>query len=436
MKEALTRPSRPAATRLLARILETPDLAEQVQALPAQALAKLIGHMGLEDAGEIVALASTEQLARVFDEDLWRSDRAGQDERFDARRFLLWLEVMLEAGDDFVAAKLADLDEELVTMAVQEHVLVISLEDLAREAGDREDGERVEKALSDCLSEELDDFVLVARAHDGWDTILSAVLALDREHHDLVTRILERCAAMSAERIEETGGLYDVLTSRETLEADVAAEREDRRAAEGHVAPSAAAAFLKLAREGGDPARLARDPLTRAYFRDLRREPDQTARSRSRLGSTTTTTTTTPPSPERQRGAEPPADLARVLVEAGVVDAKPGLALPTGRGAAATAEPLVLRALRRLAEDDATRAFERSEELAYVANVLAAGWSPEEGRRARPLEAVHAAVAAASFGLELHAGKGASIDTIATVLRDTPVDLLFRAAWARRQSFA
>src|SRR5262249_35741058 len=98
---------RPSSTELLARLLERPDLAVGVQALPAPALARLIDAVGLEDAGEIVAFATPEQLAGVFDEDLFRSDRPGGDERFDGGRFLVWLEVMMEAGEAFVTERLA-----------------------------------------------------------------------------------------------------------------------------------------------------------------------------------------------------------------------------------------------------------------------------------------------------------------------------------------
>ena len=69
---------------------------------------------------------------------------------------------------------------------------------------------------------------------------------------------------MSGGYIEENGGLYEVLTSEEMLEADVAGERADRRASAGHVAPADAAAFLAM--DGDDPSR---DAITRAYFRDV-----------------------------------------------------------------------------------------------------------------------------------------------------------------------
>ncbi|MDB4997569.1 MAG: hypothetical protein JWM74_5001 [Myxococcaceae bacterium] len=240
--------TRPSSSQLLARILETPDLATAVRELPAPALAKLIDRVGLEDAGELVALATTEQLARVFDEDLWRSDRAGGDERFDAERFLVWLAVMLEAGDAFVAEKLTELPPDLVTLAFHQQLLVLDTDTLMTELEDSDDAAASEKALSNCLSEEVSEYQLIARNHEGWDDVLAAILALDRDHHDYLRGLLERCAALSTEYIEDNGGLYDVLTSEQMLEADVAAEREDRRAEEGHVAPSSAAAFLKLAR--------------------------------------------------------------------------------------------------------------------------------------------------------------------------------------------
>src|SRR5262249_55216495 len=112
--------STPSSTQLLARLLESPDLPTKVAALEPLALAKLIDRVGLEDAGELVAFATTEQLAHVFDEDLWNSERAGEDDRFDSGRFVLWLEVMLEGGDELLAKRMVELPEDLVTLAFHE----------------------------------------------------------------------------------------------------------------------------------------------------------------------------------------------------------------------------------------------------------------------------------------------------------------------------
>ena len=81
---------------LLGQMLDDPQLAPQLRALPAPVLRQVILQIGLEDAGELVALSSLEQLREVFDEDLWRSPRPGQDDAFDATRFCTWLEVLLE----------------------------------------------------------------------------------------------------------------------------------------------------------------------------------------------------------------------------------------------------------------------------------------------------------------------------------------------------
>jgi hypothetical protein len=397
---------RPSSSQLLARILETPDLAAAVQGLPAPALARLIDEVGLEDAGEIVAFASPAQLAEVFDADLWRSDQAGADERFDGGRFLVWLEVMLEAGDAFVAERLASLPEDLLALALHEHLLVLDVDDLLAEmrGADEEEVKLVEKALSNCLSEEIDEYQLVARRHDGWDAVLAAVLALDRDHHALLARVLERLCSMTAEHIDREGGLHSALTSEEMLEADVAADREDRRAEMGYVAPSDARAFLKLARQTVTELPREHDPVTRAYFRGLARNAQVAARP----GAT----------------GEPSA-LSRVLLEAGIASAVPGASPRLGAGTGSHRELLIVRAMRELAEIDAVAFDARSEEIAYLANVLVAG-AAEDGRRYRPAEAVQKAVAVCSRGLELASRKA---DVIA-ILREHPAEGLFRLGWS------
>jgi hypothetical protein len=125
---SLGRPHPPSSTALLLRILERPGLVAAVRELPAPVLGKLIERIGLEDAGELVALASTAQLERIFDDDLWRADRAGGDEMFRPERFALWLRVMLEAGEEVLVQRLAELPEELLALAVHRLVLVLDMD--------------------------------------------------------------------------------------------------------------------------------------------------------------------------------------------------------------------------------------------------------------------------------------------------------------------
>jgi hypothetical protein len=237
--------------------------------------------------------------------------------------------------------------------------------------------------------------------------VLAALLALDRDHHALLARILERLCAMSAEHIDREGGLYDALTAEEMLEEDVAADREERRAEAGHVAPADARAFLKLARRTVDALPEEHDPVTRAYFRGLRREPAHA--------------TNAPPRPK------PGRDLTRLLVEAGVIESSPPL-LPAAH-ATASREPLLVRSMRVLAEKDEVAFFARSEEIAYLANVLLSGESTQ-GRKYRPAEAVRKAIDVCSRGLEL-ATKESRADPV-EVLRRHPAEGLFRLAWSAK----
>jgi hypothetical protein len=408
--------SRPSARTLLARVLESPELPTQIQALPGPVLGKLIAHVGLEDAGELVALATTEQLAQVFDEDLWQSPAIGQDERFDSERFLVWLSILLEAGERSVAARLAELPQDLLTLAFQRHVLVLSEDELRAElTAEDDEAEAAEKAFESCLSEEIDDYQLIWRGGDGWDDVLSALLAFDRDHHDLAVELLERCARHSREYIDDNGGLYEVLTSEEMLESDLAAERETRRAERGYVAPSQAAAFLRLARKADSKAAAPpeRDPLTRAYFRELARSAAPAPGEHAPMAPA-----------QRERSG-----LAQLLEATGITrEAMP----PLLRGSApAGDEPLLQSALSRLADVAPAVFAERSEELAYLSNVLVAGGSVD-GRGLRPLEAVEHAMAAVSLGLWLVCGTPSGTpEDAAEQLARHPCDALLRLAFAR-----
>src|SRR5690606_11749695 len=69
---AMTTPVlRQSSKRLLAQLIEEPDLDEQLAGLRGVEWKALVSAVGLEDSGELLALASTDQLLEVFDEELW-----------------------------------------------------------------------------------------------------------------------------------------------------------------------------------------------------------------------------------------------------------------------------------------------------------------------------------------------------------------------------
>jgi hypothetical protein len=411
---SISRPQAPTSTSLLIRILERPGLVAAVRELPGAVLGKLIDRIGLEDAGELVALASTDQLERVFDDDLWQAQRAGGDETFRPERFALWLQVMLEAGDEAVVRRLCELPEELVALAVHRLVLVLDV-DLVEEQlrpGD-EEAEELERALENAAFEEWEELRLIAREPDAWDDVWNALLLLDREHHDRLRAILERCCEMSTEYISGQGGLFQVLTADEMLESDVAAARDDRRGAEGFVSAADGRAFLELARRGGGSGD-ERDPITRAYFRALSR-PDAAARPDAPAN----------PGPGGQPGDR--SDLAELLREAEVIGppVQPLAALPASKPEPShLVAPLFEQAMRALREHDALRFDARVREVGYLVNVWIAGGA-HEGRRPRPAEAMELVLKTCEAGMRAGSTSVTPAQALA-LLERTPADLLFR----------
>jgi len=416
----LTRYQAPSPGKLLSHVLERPGLVREVRELRPEQLGKLIDFVGLEGAGELIALATTEQLERVFDEDLWASDRAGDEPHFDAKRFAVWLEVLLESGEGAVVRRLLELPEDFVTLAVARSMLVVDIDALGIALSDAPDElEPIEKALESVAYEEWEEFRLIARDQGVFELLVSVLMGLDREHHGYLRRILERCAAMSQEFIADNGGLYDVLTSDEMLEVDMRGVRDDRRGAKGHVAASDAKSFLELARQGlGDPT--ARDPVTRAYFRELVRHDEP---------------------------ATEPGELARLLAKA-TAHAEPTLPRKRAKGprqqlraggpnAIVPATPSLLEAaLGELRAREPTTYTERMEELAYLTNVLVAAHAPN-GRRLRPIEALELAVLTCDRGLAVALPKptGArakQLDLALELVARTPLDTLFRGGWVSR----
>lgn len=458
--------------RLLRSLLEERELVQLMRELPPATLSHIVRKVGIEDSGELLGLCSVEQLEALFDDALWVSVGRGQEESFVPERFALYLEVLLESGEQWVAERLLSLPEEFVTLGIAQLVTVIDIEQLAVEVSQLgEDAAPLEKALESCLFEELDEFRIIARGHEGWDSTLSVLLALDQRDPGYVRRLLERCAALSEKRIADGGGLYRVLSSSETLEVDARADREERRAARGYVSHASAISLLDLAARTPLAELMAqgeRDPVTRAYFRDLAQRPSpphgaagrgahqQRTALRSRSVSLAGEGRPEP------LAATPQARMRfrRLLEEAQVLTASespgtPASLLPHAQRTAPEAfeafeasktpeEPAARfqRAMARLRQEAPERYAERVEELAYVTNVLVAGHQPD-GEQLRPLEAAEAALALCHLGLELVLASavarpspaatanpaGGAVGAAFRLISETPLERLFLVGW-------
>lgn len=382
---------------LLERILDTPHLAHVVPRLQPELLHRVIQKCGLEDCGELVALATPEQLAGIFDLDLWGSAQPGLDEQFDADRFGVWLEVLVESGATLAAQKLAQLDVHLVIGGFAQHVRVFDRAAVAPYT--TTDGLEIAeiRGLDETLTCDVGGYVVVARRSDSWDAIVAVLTSLDEEQHDYFNQVMRGCRTLSNARFE-IDGLHDLPSDRDQVMFDLSGDRERRRETQGYLAPAQARAFLEMSRRlrlesGGVPPG---NPIAHAYFRAI--------------GETTATDAQGSPkhlpAGSGEESAPKPIEtvagdvegLLDVLLDAEIVAQQP-------RGFLAGSQEQVPRLarihdhMRFVLDRDSAAYAKRNDELAFLANTLMAGCSIQ----ARPFtaqEASDAAVAICNLGLE------------------------------------
>jgi hypothetical protein len=420
---------------LLDRILNTPRLEQVVPRLQPDVLHRVIQSCGLEDCGELVALATPEQLARIFDLDLWRAGRPGMDEQFDADRFGLWIEVLVESGAEAAAQKLAGMDVDLVVAGLARHVLVYDR--AAVTPYETLDGEQIEVSRADDngLTFDMGGYLVVARRADSWEAIIEVLLALGAGHRQYLHQVMAGCRTLSNSG-REIDGLDDLLAEEDQVMFDLAVDREVRREKQGYVTPAEARAFLQMARELGPRSEPmpAANPLTRAYFRALddrrceqnrgihRRDAENAENTQRRVqlfhtfdksgaevhgepGLLAAGLLAGSGAPDASEDiAEVVAAVCDLLLQAGVLEQAPrallgGSERDAQRLGRSDRSRLIKAHMQFVLDHDQAAYSRRSQELAYLANTLMAGCAIQ----ARPFtaqEASDAAVAVCNLGLE------------------------------------
>jgi hypothetical protein len=238
--------------RLLDRILDSPRLAQSVPSLAPALLHQVLDRCGLEDSGELLALATPAQIAGVLDLDLWRPERPGADAVLDADRFGVWLEVLADLPPEAAARIIAGLDPDLVAAGFTRYVRVF---DAAAVGVFRHtDGDLVAPgavaAHDGTLSCEVGGQRVVARRLDTWDAVVAILVALDTEQPAAFRRLTARCRQLSHGGTE-MDGLEPVRDAAVQAHHDLASGRDERSEAQGHVTPADARAFLARARQAG-----------------------------------------------------------------------------------------------------------------------------------------------------------------------------------------
>jgi hypothetical protein len=413
---------------LLDRIIDAPQV---VQRLQPDVLHRVIERCGLEDCSQLVALATAEQLKAVFDLDLWRATRPGTDEQFDAARFGVWLEVLVDAGEEVAGQKLAGMDPDLVAAALAQHLRAFDL--AATPASGSSDDATGQTA-------QIGGYTLVARRTGSWDAIVSALIALDAGHSTAFHAVMRRSVALSNEGFEPDG-LHSLLSDRKQVMFDLALDRERRREQQGFATPAQARAFLQAARElpRGPGSHPPADPVARAYFRTLEWSPGHADGWSSAAASGLLTSPEPPDAPDQSVDAL--NAIVEVLGEAGLLPQLPRALLQDPEGS--TPHLRRMQMLMEFAREHDPAAFEaRGRELAYLANALVAGCSIQ-GRTFTNQEGSDGAVAICNLGLEnwprhwvesgpvsVHAGNETDVTLPDSFLVEHDLVSVFQVGWS------
>jgi len=234
-------------SNVLARITADPQLALAVPHLPPEVLHLAIAHFGLQDCSELLTLATPAQLTAVFDLDLWKADRAGADEQFDASRFCEWLEVLVDAGPEIAADRVSKMDEALVVAGLSPQIKVFDSAVFSPVAEESGADPTLNAGRERGVHAEIGGYLVVARRTDGWDVIVSLLVALAEQHSGTFHRVMRGCRSLS-DSGWEIDGLDNLLSDAGQRRFDLSQSREGRRTRLGFLPADQARAFLDSAR--------------------------------------------------------------------------------------------------------------------------------------------------------------------------------------------
>ena len=352
----------PTVRNVLDRIFGLPQLEQIVPQLEPELIHRVVQSCGLEDCGQLVMLATPQQLTRIFDVDLWKPGEPGKDEQFDANRFGLWLEVLAECDASLAAQKLSVMDADLVSAGIVQHARVFDIGCVS--AYRTTDGEELihRRDRDDEITQDIGNYRLVQKRSNSWEAIIAVLIALDAEHPDSFHRIMRGCRALSNSHAE-VDELDDLLVIDEQAAFDLAVVRERRRNRLGYITPAAARSFLIMSRNFQAEALSVVVPFHPVPF-------DPT----------------------------PSSVFAGILCDAGIEPPHPLALLGETQTDDAALKRIRTQMQFVFVRDDAAYA-KRSDELIYLSNVLMAG-CPFQSRAFTPKEATDAAIAVCNLALD------------------------------------
>jgi hypothetical protein len=400
--------------RLLQILQDNPALPALLRTLQPAALARLLDRIGLNDAGEVMALAPTHKLLQALDEAVWKSRRPGVAETFDAGELVDWLDAWIAIGDTFAAERLAAMSDDyralclshLVSVRVHHTLAFLAIPD------DEVDRERdTLQPIGSCAF--YGPYMVVPVVEDEWEVARAALDALWTERPE--------CLLHTLRMLDGAESMLAAPEVRRQLEIDVAGERERIRESLGYVTPTGASAFLVFVAT----ARIEELAALSAY-------DEETRRHLATFGALQVEE-----AKDGDEGPEPPHERVSVeqMQELHTTLEREELLIPqntllltdqrTRRHSVLTA------ALSELAETDFA-AFERcARELAYLANVVKVG-IPAKGAPMSDTEARDTAYAACDRGLQLARKRGLEV----RIAQEPGLIRLFALGWRARHAIS
>ncbi len=381
-------------TSTLARVLDTPHLAQIVPRLAPEVLHHLIRDHGLEACTGLIAASTPQQLASVLDLDLWHTSPTS-DDQFDQRRFGAWLEALMNEGQAVAVRVVAAMEQDLAVTGLSRYVRVFDPGVFQPTGASDDEAPDLDSARSTSLECEIGGYVVRARTPETWDAIVGLLAALADDRPDVFHGVMQGCRRVS-NSTPEIDGLDDLLLEPEQLLRDVSIEREQRRTQQGYLAASDARAFLQMARQ----RRSSRadnsssiNGIAAAYFRELDTEvaPSGQGSPPEEYGKPSST------DPEVASSFDAVIDF---LTQSGVISAGPRALLGPAGGDVARVTPLE-PLLEYLHDADEMAYFARNREFAFLANALVAGCSVYS-RSLTVQEAWNAVAGICNIGLEIH----------------------------------
>jgi hypothetical protein len=375
--------------------------------LPPRTTASLFQRIGISDAAELMTMVAPDSLLRTLDESIWKKPQPSQAEQVDTEELVEWFETWNEIGEEFMLERINAMSDDYLVLLLSCLIRVES-EQLS---GASDDEYFVEADIDDRAR--YAEF-LVQPINSGHQDTLNIVLnAMWLDSRERVLLLLDRLATTPDTEDRHRGWTTTLL--------DVEFERRSFREARGYVSPSDARDFLAHA-----------DTLLPRQILEMSEYDFHTQRHFNAMAHSSFSANPILRSEEEQLDA-PNEIEGSDLVSLSVSDSEMNALLAALRTAellepneaplllttsSASTELSLVTGLRRLAAEHSESFQRRTQELAYLANVLLAAGSVDDDQLSDK-DAKDAAFALCALGYELSLDTSA-IESSGTNLQHEP----------------